>query len=62
MGAEYEHGFALHTGDALSQAPREQVMVSHVYPVWLCVHVDPLLTLCPSEQLDVAPEGVMLDA
>ena len=55
------HGSGLHTGDTLLNDPAVQVIVSHVYPARLCVHVEPLATLAPSPQLDVAPDGVIDD-
>ena len=54
-------GLGLHTGDTLLNDPVVHVIVSHVYPARLCVHVEPLATLVPSPQLDVAPDGVIDD-
>ena len=58
---ENEQGRPTQLGEVLSNDPAVQVIVSHVYPARLCVHVKPLFTLKPSAQLDVAPDGVIDD-
>ena len=57
------HGSEVHTGAVLSNEPRLHVIVSHVYPppVKVCVQLDPLVTLWPSVQLELAPAGVIAE-